>query len=159
MPSKTTYTLDAIDSQILDLLEYQGRLSIKQLATQIDMSAPSVTERLRRLESRKIITHFSVELDLTKLGYDLKAIVRIKPRAGKLKQVESMITNQRQFVSCDRVTGEDCYIATLMLRSIVELDSLLEPFHDAAETNTSIVKSSLFEKREPFQTSQAKNHT
>jgi len=150
MALEKVYSLDGIDLQILRILETDGRITIKDLAQKIDMSAPSVNERLRRLESRAIIRNFSIDIDLSMLGYPLEAIVRIKPRSGKLKQVETMIVSQRRFISCDRVTGDDCYIAKMILRSIDELDGLLEPFHDCAETNTSIVKSSLIKTREPF---------
>jgi len=132
------------------ILETDGRISVRELSRTIDMSAPSVTERLRRLENRGIIKNFTTDLNLSVLGYSLEAIVRLKPRPGKLKQVEEMIQEQFRFVSCDRVTGDDCYIARLVLRSIDELDNLLEPFHECAETNTSIVKSSIIRKREPF---------
>lgn len=144
------HSLDGVDSRILNVMETDARISIKELARILDMSSPSVAERVRRLESRGIIRNFTVDVNLSKLGYVLEAIVRIKPRSGKLKQVEKMIHDQLRFIACDRVTGEDCYIAKLMLKSIEELDDLLEPFHDCAETNTSIVKSSLFKKREPF---------
>lgn len=150
MALDTAYSLDGIDLQILTILETDGRISVRELSQTINMSAPSVTERLRRLESRAIIRNFTVDINLSTLGYALEAIVRVKPRAGKLKQVEKMIEAQHRFVSCDRVTGDDCYIARLILRTVDELDDLLEPFHDCAETNTSIVKSSLFKKREPF---------
>ncbi|MFT6406704.1 MAG: Lrp/AsnC family leucine-responsive transcriptional regulator [Arenicella sp.] len=150
MTLEKNYSLDGVDVRMLTILQTDGRISIRELAQTINMSAPSITERLRRLQSRGIIRNFSVDLDLSILGYPLQAIVRIKPRPGKLKEVETMIENQLRFVSCDRVTGDDCYIAKLMLRSIDELDDLLEPFHDCAETNTSIVKSSLIKKRQPL---------
>lgn len=150
MALNNAYSLDGIDLQILNILETDGRISASELAKTINMSAPSVTERLRRLETRGIINNFTVDVNLSILGYSLEAIVRVKPRSGKLKLVEKMIECQPRFVSCDRVTGDDCYIARLALRSVDELDDLLEPFHDCAETNTSIVKSSLIKKREPF---------
>ena len=142
--------LDGIDQQILNILTADGRISLSEVASRVSMSAPSVTERVRRLESKGILVRFTIDLDLSKLGYVLEAIVRIKPRPGKIKQVEKMIEAQARFISCDRVTGDDCYIAKLVLRAIDELDELLEPFHDYAETNTSIVKSSLIKKRALF---------
>lgn len=111
------------------------------------MSAPSVTDRVRRLEDKGVLLGFTIDLAPSALGYTLEAIVRMKPRPGKLKQVEAMIESQLRFISCDRVTGDDCYIAKLLLKDINELDHLLEPFHDYAETNTSIVKSSLIKNR------------
>jgi len=150
MALDNTYSLDGVDLQILTILAADGRISVSALSKAINMSAPSVAERLRRLEARGIIRNYTVDVDLSVLGYSLEAIVRLKPRSGKLKLVEKMIDSEQRFVSCDRVTGDDCYIAKLVLRSVDELDDLLEPFHDCAETNTSIVKSSLIRTRQPF---------
>jgi len=124
--------IDGIDKQILATLQADGRMSMSQLAEVIGMSAPSVTERVRRLESGQILQNFTINIDPSRLGYSLEAIVRIKPRSGQLKQVEKMIEKQSRFVWCDRVTGDDCYIAKLMLKSINELDQLLESFHHCA---------------------------
>ncbi len=142
--------IDNIDRQILDILSTDGRVSISKLAELVSMSAPSVTDRVRRLEDRGILLGFTVEVGFEALGYNLEAIVRIKPRPGMLRQVEKMILDQPRFVYCDRVTGEDCYIAKLLLKSIGELDDILGVFHDYAETNTSVVKSPLLKKRNLF---------
>ena len=142
--------LDGVDQQILNILSLDGRISLSALAQRVSMSAPSVTERIRRLEDKGVLLGFTIDVGLHALGYSLEAIVRIKPRPGKLKQVEQMIESQARFVYCDRVTGDDCYIAKLMLKTIDELDELLGVFHDHAETNTSIVKSSLIKNRSLF---------
>ena len=152
MALEKIYTLDGIDTLILNSLEVNGRISIKSLAEKINMSAPSVKERLSRLENRGIIKYFTVEIDRSILGYTKEAIVRIKPQSGQLERVEKMIAAETRFVSCDRVTGEDCYVAKLVLKAMNELDDLLAPFHRYAETNTAIVKSALVRKREPFLT-------
>ncbi|WP_420407760.1 Lrp/AsnC family transcriptional regulator [Hoeflea sp.] len=113
------------------------------------MSGPSTSDRMRRLEANGIISRFTVDLDLEALGFPLQAIVRIKPRPGNLHVVDDMIMNEPRFIDCDKVTGEDCFVVRLALRSISELDPLLGPFHDRAETNTSIIKSSPLRARVP----------
>ncbi|MEO1379284.1 MAG: Lrp/AsnC ligand binding domain-containing protein, partial [Pseudomonadota bacterium] len=73
----------------------------------------------------------------------------VKPRSGQLHIVERMIEEEDRFISCHRVTGDDCYVGRLLLKEISELDEILLPFHDRAETNTSIIKSIMFEDRLP----------
>lgn len=135
--------------QIVRAVLQDGRISITELADRVSMSAPAVTERLRRLEQRGVIQHYQAVINPEKLGYQLEAIVRLKPRPGALKKVEDMIVQQPRFTQCDKVTGDDCFIARLALRSIAELDDLLDPFHDLAESNTAIVKSSPVRMRLP----------
>lgn len=146
---KNYNNLDQIDYNILTQLEMNGRIAYSELAVKIGMSGPSVTERVRRMEGLGIIRKFTVDIDLTALGYELEAVVRIKPRPGNLHIVEKMINEEMRFTSCDTVTGEDCFVCKLAFKSIGELDPILEPFHDKAETNTAIVKSSPVRNRVP----------
>lgn len=50
---------------------------------------------------------------------------------------------------CDRVTGEDYFVGRLYIRSIEDLDVLLDRFHDKARTNTAIVKGQPVKRRLP----------
>ncbi len=128
---------------------FQARSPVAELARQVGMSAPSVTERLRRLEEQGVITGYRVELDPAALGYGLTAIVRIRPLPGQLRKVEALIVAIEAFIECDKVTGDDCFVARLVLRSIAELDGILERITAYAETNTAIVKTSPIKRRLP----------
>ncbi len=141
--------LDQTDCSIIECLDADSRASLAAIGMDVGLSGPAVGERLRRLRDIGVIEGTGVRLDLRALGYTLQALVRIKPRSGQLHRVEQMINDQPRFMSCDRVTGEDCYVARLALRDVAELDDILMPFHDRAETHTSIVKSNIFKDRLP----------
>ena len=141
--------IDETDRLIIRLLSENARMPVSELARKVGLSGPSTSERIRRLENNGIISHFTVELDLAALGYPLQAIVRIKPRPGNMHIVEDMILNEPGFLDCDKVTGDDCFVTRLALRSISDLDPILLPFHERAETNTAIIKSSPFRRRIP----------
>ncbi|MEP3436985.1 MAG: Lrp/AsnC family transcriptional regulator [Hoeflea sp.] len=141
--------MDDKDRLIVRLLREDARMPVSQLSRQVGLSGPSTGERMRRLEANGIISRYTVELDLEALGYPLQAIVRIKPRPGNMHIVEDMIMNEPGFVDCDKVTGDDCFVTRLALRSIADLDPVLLPFHDKAETNTMIVKSTPLRDRIP----------
>jgi Lrp/AsnC family leucine-responsive transcriptional regulator len=141
--------MDDKDRLIVRLLSNDARMPVSELSKQVGLSGPSTSERIRRMESSGIISRFTVDLDLTALGYPLQAIVRIKPRPGNMHIVEDMILNEPGFLDCDKVTGEDCFVTRLALRSIADLDPVLLPFHDKAETNTAIIKSSPLRGRMP----------
>jgi Lrp/AsnC family leucine-responsive transcriptional regulator len=141
--------LDDVDRRLVEALGADARLSLKELAGIVGLSSPSTSERLKRLEDRGVIKAFTVELSPAALGYTLQAIVRVRPLPGKLHVVERLIAAMPEVVECDKVTGEDCYIARLHVRSIGELDTLLDRIADKAETNTSIVKSQPVGRRNP----------
>ncbi len=132
--------LDDVDKRILELLSRDGRMSVKDLAQNVGLSSPSTSDRIRRLEERGVIRGFTVEVDPESIGFTLQAIIRVRPLPGKLHVVQQLIEQIPEISECDKVTGDDCFIARLHVRSIEELDTILDRIADKAETNTSIVK-------------------
>jgi Lrp/AsnC family leucine-responsive transcriptional regulator len=141
--------LDETDQALIGLLADNARLSTAELARSVGLSAPSVAERLRRLEEDGVVKGYTIELDPRALGYTLTAIVRIRPLPGQLHTVERLLVESPEVVECDKVTGEDCFVARYLLRSIEELDPILERIAQRAQTSTSIVKASPVKRRLP----------
>lgn len=142
-------SIDDLDRHILALLQQDARMPVKALAEQVGLSSPAASERLRRLEERGVIRAFTVDAEPRTLGYPMQAIVRIRPLPGKLQQVQKLIESIPEFGECDKVTGDDCFIGRLYLRSIEHLDHILERITDMAETSSSIVKSQPVRRRLP----------
>lgn len=141
--------LDDIDREMLSILADDGRIAITELARRVGLSAPSTAERMRRLEAQGVIEGFEVRIAPRALGYTLQAIVRVKPLPGQLHLVEEEIRRIPEFVECDKVTGDDCFICRLYLRSIEQLDAILSKITERAETSTAIVKSTPVARRLP----------
>ena len=141
--------LDAIDQRIVEALASNARMPVKELAEAAGLSSPSVAERMRRLEERGVIKAFTIDVDAEALGYSLQAIVRIRPLPGQLHIVERLIQEIPEFIECDKVTGDDCFIARLVIRSMGDLDGILDKITERAETNTAMIKASPVKRRLP----------
>ncbi|GAB2183111.1 Lrp/AsnC family transcriptional regulator [Roseibium sp. LAB1] len=141
--------MDETDIKIVEALIDDARMSLKDLAAHVGLSSPGVSERIRRLQERGVIRRFTVDIDPKVLGYSLQAIVRIRPLPGKLHIVQQLIQEIPEFCECDKVTGEDCFVARLAIPSIDQLDGILDRISDKAETSTSIVKSQPIRRRPP----------
>jgi Lrp/AsnC family leucine-responsive transcriptional regulator len=141
--------LDSADRRIIEALTENSRLSLKELSSQVNLSSPAVAERLRRLEERGVIRAFTIELNPQALGYTLQSLVRIHSLPGKLHIVQAQLAAIPEVVECDKVTGEDCFVARLFVRSIKHLDDILETIADNATTNTMIVKAQPVPRRLP----------
>lgn len=142
-------SLDTLDRSILDALCRDARLGWSDLAALTGVSAPTVRDRVRRLQDTGVIQGFVAELSPRALGYALEAIVRFKPFPGKVHILADMIVATDRIVQCDKVTGEDAFVVRLLLRDIAELDGVLEAFSAHASTQTAIVKSSPVVMRAP----------
>lgn len=141
--------IDEKDQQLINALMEDSRRSLKALAQISGLSSPSVAERLRKLEEKGVLKGYGVEVDPRAFGYQLQAIVRIRPLPGQLHEVERQIRATPQFTECDKVTGEDCFIARLHVRSMEQLDEILDHINVYALTNTAIVKKTTVKRRLP----------
>ena len=141
--------VDATDQHILEALSRNARMPLKELAEAAGLSSPSAAERLRRLEERGVVTGFSVGIDPASLGYPLQAIVRVRPLPGQLHIVQKLIQETPEIIECDKVTGDDCFFARLVVRSMGELDGILDRIAERAETSTSMIKATPVSRRLP----------
>lgn len=140
---------DTVDARILAALDADSRLSMSELARLVGMSAPAVSERVRRLEASGVIRAFTLDVDARALGYQIRAMVRIRPLPGKLHLVEKLIQDTPQFIECDKITGDDPFLARLVVRSIEEMDDVLEALSDHAVTSTAVIKGTSVARRLP----------
>ena len=69
--------LDAIDRRILSLLQDNAKMSQAEVAKEVGLTAPSVNERIRKLERAGYVRAYVAILDERKLGHDITAFVEI----------------------------------------------------------------------------------
>ena len=152
-PQKTlkiaTTMLDAINIRLLRELQANPRLPMSTLARRVGMSAPAVTERVKRLEDAGVIAGYRMEIDPNALGVPLAAYVRIRPTPGQLPKVADLAQRTPQVVECHRITGEDCFLLKVHAPRIEQLEEILDRFLAFGQTTTSIVQSSPVPRRNP----------
>ncbi len=132
---------DVIARQILDELQQNCRISYRELGEKVGLSAPAVTERVRRLERDGIITGYHAEVDPGALGFPMLAIVRIHSAGPKSHLIDELAEQMDEVVECHRVTGSESHVLRVRLRDVEHLGELVERFWDYGDTITNIVTS------------------
>jgi Lrp/AsnC family leucine-responsive transcriptional regulator len=138
---ETPIVLDPIDRRMVAELQAEPRLRVAELARRVGLSGPAVADRLRRPENTGTLS-YRAEIDPRALGYALCAIVRISPVGGGLRLIPGIARDVPNVTECYRITGEDCYFMKVYLRSIDDLEPILDLFTPHGRTTTSIVHSS-----------------
>jgi Lrp/AsnC family transcriptional regulator, leucine-responsive regulatory protein len=133
--------LDERNLEVLRLLRDDPRISVSELARRVKLSAPTVRERLLRLEQAGVIMGWRLDVDPVALGYWVLAYVRVKPQPGHLPEIIELARRIPQVVECHRVTGEDCFVLKVYFAAMEELDDVLDRFLAHGQTTTSIVQS------------------
>ena len=139
--------MDDIDRRILSELQHEARLTRSELGKRVGLSPSAVADRLRRLEESRAILGYRAELNPRALGYDMAAIIRVRPDVGQLKKIAAVAAATPEVIECHRVTGEDCYVMYIVFRSIDELEGLIDQFTPLGRTTTSIVNATPVPRR------------
>ncbi len=143
---QTFDSLDDIDRRIIAELYGDARLRVAELGRRVGLSSPAVAERLRRLTDSGAL-RVQAEVEPRALGYTICAIVRVSPSTRDLKLIPAVARELPQVSECYRITGEDCYFMKLYLRSIEELEPILDRFTPLGRTTTSIVNATPVPRR------------
>lgn len=149
MRSFESSSLDQIDRRILSILTDDGRASVASIARAVGLSPPSVAERVRRLEEAEIIKGYGARINPQAVGLPLAVYLRVRPVPGQLHRVVEILAGLKAVVQCDRVTGEDCFIAKAYVASVDDLERLIDELIPYAMTNSSVIQSSPVEHRLP----------
>lgn len=133
--------LDETNCRLLSELQVDGRVKLAELARRVGLSAPAVAERLQRMEITGIITGYRAEIDPNAVGYPVAAFVRVRPVVRQLHKIPDVAREVPEVTECYRVTGEDCFVLKLHLRTLDDLEPILDRFAPFGQTTTSIIHS------------------
>lgn len=122
---------------------------MSELARSVGLSAPSVIERVRRLEEAGIINSYRASIAPEALGLAVSAYIRIRPMPGLLKKVAELLLKIEEISECDRITGDDCFIAKVHVAALKDLEAVIDRIVPFAITNTSIIQSAPVPRRLP----------
>lgn len=150
MPSRLSdQQLDATNRQLIAALQEDARVSLAELGRRVGLTAPAVGERLARLEEAGVIRGYHADIDPRALGYELSAILRIRPGALMIAKIAELAQRTPEVTECHRVTGDDCFIMRLHVRDVIHLEELIDSFCPYGQTTTSIMQTSPVPGRGP----------
>jgi Lrp/AsnC family leucine-responsive transcriptional regulator len=119
-------TLDDTDRKILALLQRDARMTNAAIAAEVGLTAPSVFERVRKLEQRSVIRGYTVNVDPAALDKTLTAFIRlIVAYDEKYATGIETLRNDPDVLECYHVAGDDCFILKTCVASPGELEALI----------------------------------
>lgn len=144
MPT-SAITLDDIDLKILDILQKNGRTKRNDLAEAVQLSLPSVSDRLKKLEDSGVITGYYATVDPKKLGKDITAFIFVTVDSSK--HYASFLEHARQvgdILECHAITGEGSHLLKVRTANTNSLEKLLakiQAWTGVTSTRTHLVLS------------------
>ena len=146
------YILDGIDRQLLDELQSDCKRSLKEIGAVVGLSAPSVLERVRKLENAGIIKGYHALLDARKVGLDISAFIGVSISDPRLLMAfEEWVDSVVQVLECHHVTGGHTLLLKVKTQNTEDLEQLISRIRSmdaVAGTETMVVLSTHTERAE-----------
>jgi Lrp/AsnC family leucine-responsive transcriptional regulator len=141
--------LDSVDRHILSLLQENCKLPLARIGERVGLSAPSVAERIDKLEKNGVIRGYTAVLDGRKLGKDITAFIGVfvdHPRL--IAKFEKEIDRFEDVQECHHVTGQHTLLLKVKVDNTSALEDLirkLRSLEGVSRTETSVVLSTYTE--------------
>jgi Lrp/AsnC family leucine-responsive transcriptional regulator len=137
--------IDKTDKKILDILQQDGRVSASSIAIDLDISIPTVTDRIKKLQDSGIIKGIHAVLDPKPLGLDVAAIITlISESSVHYKEVTQAAEKTPEVLQCLSTTGKGSHMLFVVTRNSSTLEELLREIQSwpgIIRTETQIVLS------------------
>ena len=146
------HVLDDIDIKILKHLQRDGRAQRNRIAEMVGLSVPSVSERMRKLEERKLIEGYFAVLNARKFHFDITAFIFVEVDGSSYyENFVHMALQDPEILECHSITGEGSHVLkvrTTDTASFEQLLSRIQSWEGVKKTRSNLVLSSFKETRE-----------
>ena len=142
--------LSKTDVSIIRVLQKNSRLSLRKIASKVNVSVATVMNRLNRLEDEEIVKNYSVYLDYEKLGFDLEALIEIRVSKGRLIEVERKIASHPNVFAVYDITGDFDVVVLAKFRNRRALDVFvkkIQTYEFVERTETKIILNTIKEEQ------------
>jgi Lrp/AsnC family leucine-responsive transcriptional regulator len=141
--------IDTMDRHILAVLQENCKLPLTRIGERVGLSAPSVNERIRKLEENGVIRGYTAVLDARKLGKDITAFIGVFIEHPTLiGKFERELDRLEAVQECHHVTGQYTILLKLKADNTSKLEELIQEIRlieGVARTETSVVLSTYTE--------------
>lgn len=139
--------LDYVDKEILNMLQQDARIPIKEIAAKVFLSSPAVSSRISRLEEQGYIEGYHAVINPIALGYHIKAFINLEVEPVEKKDFYPYIKSCPNVIECNCVTGDYSMLLEVLFHSTMELDQFIGELQTYGRTKTLIVFSTSVEHR------------
>ncbi len=141
--------MDEKDKEILNILQENGRMTASEISDRIDLSIPTVAERIRKLTEYGFLQEFRAIAGAKKVGYDVTAYILLDmSSASDYDDVVKRSKKNSEVLECHSITGEGSHILKIRTKNTSSLELLLRDIQSwpgVRRTRTMIVMSTIKE--------------
>lgn len=142
--------LDSIDLQILQTLQQDCKIPLARIGDLVGLSAPSVIERIKKLEHGGVIRGYHAAIDGRQIGLDVAAFIGVLvEHPATVEEFEIQVASLEGVLECHHVTGQHTMLLKVKTRDTSSLEGLIRQvrgIEGVARTETMVVLSTHTER-------------
>jgi len=121
---------DEMDLKILIILSKNARKSSLEISKELKCQPKTVIERIRKLENRKIIKGYGINLDIEKFGYEYQKANIIFTKRINYNKLLSYVSTIKNSVYVDESTNQDDLELNMEVKNYKERDKIINSMRD-----------------------------
>ena len=134
--------MDQIDKKILNMLQANARVSLKEMSAACYISSPAIAARISKMEDTGIITGYHTSINREKLDYHVKAFIMVQLEPSQKSEFYPYVQSIPNVIECNCVTGEYSEVMEVVFPSTGALDDFINEIQRRfGKTSTQIVFS------------------
>ena len=138
--------LDEIDIKILKHLQKDGRETASKIAEKLNLTVPTITERIKRLQESSVIKGFQAIIDPKSVSLDVSAVITVISSSSKnYQRVVDKAVGCPEIIQCFSTTGMGSlllWVSTKNSQTLEELLREIQSWPDVTRTETQVILSS-----------------
>ena len=137
--------VDDIDIKILQYLQKDGRATASKIAIKLNLTVPTITERIKRLKESSVIKGFQAIIDPKALSLDVSAMITVvSSSSNNYQEVIRKAVECTEVIQCFSTTGMGSlllWVSTNNSQSLEELLRKIQSWPNVTRTETQVILS------------------
>lgn len=138
--------MDQLDEKIIELLTRNGRISLKEIAQEVNLTSPAVSARIRHLEEDGIIAGYTVILRPPQNASQVESLISVSVKPASHQAFMDFLHSTPEVEQCYHVTGEFSHMVKVRCRDISQLEHLISRLQHFGSTSSQIILSTPVER-------------
>lgn len=139
--------MDNIDLKILDILQSDGRITMKELGQRVGLTSPATIERVKKLEEAGTICGYKAIVNIAKAGLPVRVLIMVTLEGNTGADLVTFVRQHDNLLSCHRLAGNASFLIDAALPDLGALERLLEEIMAYGRAETHVVLSSPVEHK------------
>ena len=133
--------MDLTDAKIIEILQDNGRISMKDLGIAVGLTSPAVSERVKRLEESGIISCYKAIINPDSMGRSIKAFINVSLPGTAYDLFLEQVEQDPRIVEGHHITGDDSFLIKVIVENMDDLENVINGLKDFGRTKTSVILS------------------